>query len=133
MHFFFANPPFKRKSRVFSSEICHLSESHVFSSRKSPILAKITRFLIRNPPFKQISRVFSSEIPHLSENHEFSPRKSPIYANITGFFLENTPFKLISCVFSSEIPPFKQKSLVFFSEIALLIGYHVIYLRESPI
>ena len=30
-------------------------------------------------------------------------------------------------------PPFKQKSRVFFSEIPLLIGYHVIYLRESHI
>ncbi|EPP35584.1 hypothetical protein CP10139811_1599 [Chlamydia ibidis] len=29
--------------------------------------------------------------------------------------------------------PFKQKSRVFFSEIPLLIGYHVIYLRESHI
>ncbi|EPP37186.1 hypothetical protein CP10743SC13_1768, partial [Chlamydia psittaci 10_743_SC13] len=57
--------------RVFSSEICHLSEYHAFSLRKSPIYAKIMQFFFANPPFKQISRVFSSRIPHLSENHAF--------------------------------------------------------------
>ncbi|EPP30956.1 hypothetical protein CP8484711_2951, partial [Chlamydia psittaci 84-8471/1] len=31
MNFLFGNPPFKRISRVFSSEIPHLSENHVFS------------------------------------------------------------------------------------------------------
>ncbi|EPP34408.1 hypothetical protein CP10139811_1160, partial [Chlamydia ibidis] len=45
------NPPFKRKSRVFSSKIPHLTQkSHVFFSR----------------------------IPHLSENHAISLRKSLI-------------------------------------------------------
>ncbi|EPP29176.1 hypothetical protein CP8484711_2724, partial [Chlamydia psittaci 84-8471/1] len=33
----FENPPFKRKSRVFSLKIPHLSENHVFSLRESPI------------------------------------------------------------------------------------------------
>ncbi|EPP35266.1 hypothetical protein CP8484711_2552, partial [Chlamydia psittaci 84-8471/1] len=48
--FHFANPPFKQKSRVFSSQIPHLCENHVF-------------FL---------------QIPHLSKNHAFSLRESPI-------------------------------------------------------
>ncbi|EPP30742.1 hypothetical protein CP8484711_2752, partial [Chlamydia psittaci 84-8471/1] len=29
--FLFGNPPFMRKSRVFTSRIQHLSENHVFS------------------------------------------------------------------------------------------------------
>ncbi|EPP35927.1 hypothetical protein CP10743SC13_2109 [Chlamydia psittaci 10_743_SC13] len=34
MHFLFANPPFKRKSRIFSSRIPHLTrKSRVFSSQ----------------------------------------------------------------------------------------------------
>ncbi|EPP37312.1 hypothetical protein CP10743SC13_2350, partial [Chlamydia psittaci 10_743_SC13] len=33
----FANPPFKQKSRVFSSLFPHLSENHVFSLRESAI------------------------------------------------------------------------------------------------
>src|SRR5699024_11937167 len=45
--FLFANPPFKRKSRVFSSQIPHLTRK---------------------------SRVFPSQIPHLSKNH--AARKS---------------------------------------------------------
>ncbi|EPP35762.1 hypothetical protein CP10139811_1438, partial [Chlamydia ibidis] len=45
--FLFGNPPFMRKSRVFTSRIQHLSENHVFS-----------------------------QIPHLSESHAFSLRKS---------------------------------------------------------
>ncbi|EPJ32424.1 hypothetical protein CP061683_1827, partial [Chlamydia psittaci 06-1683] len=40
--FLFGNPPFKRKSRVFSSQIPHLTPK---------------------------SRVFSLRIPHFSENH----------------------------------------------------------------
>ncbi|EPP35503.1 hypothetical protein CP10139811_1607 [Chlamydia ibidis] len=51
MNFFLGNPPFKRKSRVFSSEI--------------------SLFIIK-------SRIFFSQIPHLSEYHAFSLRKSPI-------------------------------------------------------
>ncbi|EPP35174.1 hypothetical protein CP10139811_1338, partial [Chlamydia ibidis] len=43
-------PPFKRKSRVFSSQIPHLASK---------------------------SRVFFSRIPHLSENHAFSLHESP--------------------------------------------------------
>ncbi|EPP35018.1 hypothetical protein CP8484711_2914, partial [Chlamydia psittaci 84-8471/1] len=44
------NPPFKRKSRVFSSRIPHLCENIVSSM----------------------------QISHLSENHAFSLHKSPI-------------------------------------------------------
>ncbi|EPP36375.1 hypothetical protein CP10743SC13_1204, partial [Chlamydia psittaci 10_743_SC13] len=36
-HFLFANPPFKRKSRVFSLQVLHLSKNHAFSLCKSPI------------------------------------------------------------------------------------------------
>ncbi|EPP35747.1 hypothetical protein CP8484711_3003, partial [Chlamydia psittaci 84-8471/1] len=68
---------FKQISRVFSSEIPHLSENHEFSPRKSPIYANITGFFLENTPFKLISCVFSSEIP---------------------------PFKQKSLVFFSEIP-----------------------------
>ncbi|EPJ32108.1 hypothetical protein CP061683_1526, partial [Chlamydia psittaci 06-1683] len=35
--FLFENPPFKRKSGIFSSQIPHLTENHAFSLRKSPI------------------------------------------------------------------------------------------------
>ena len=106
-----------KKSRVFSSRIPHLSEKHTFSLRKSPIYAKITRFLFENPTFKQKSRVFSSEIPHLSENHvfsssiphlsknhAFSPRKSAILGNIMRFLFANPPFKRKSRLFSLRIP-----------------------------
>ncbi|EPP30591.1 hypothetical protein CP8484711_2764, partial [Chlamydia psittaci 84-8471/1] len=31
------NPPFMRKSRIFSSQIPHFSENHAFSLRTSPI------------------------------------------------------------------------------------------------
>ncbi|EPJ33677.1 hypothetical protein CP061683_1733, partial [Chlamydia psittaci 06-1683] len=33
----FANPPFKRKSRVFSLQVPHLSKNHAFSLRKPPL------------------------------------------------------------------------------------------------
>ncbi|EPP34933.1 hypothetical protein CP10139811_1159, partial [Chlamydia ibidis] len=36
-HFLFANPPFKRKSPVFSSRIPHLTKNHAFSLQESPI------------------------------------------------------------------------------------------------
>ncbi|EPJ33521.1 hypothetical protein CP061683_1577 [Chlamydia psittaci 06-1683] len=36
-HFLFENPPFKRKSRVFSSRIPHFSENYAFSLQESPI------------------------------------------------------------------------------------------------
>ncbi|EPP35908.1 hypothetical protein CP8484711_2533, partial [Chlamydia psittaci 84-8471/1] len=45
------NPPFKRKSRVFSSQIPHLTCK---------------------------SRILTSQISHLSENHAFSLQESPI-------------------------------------------------------
>ncbi|EPP35176.1 hypothetical protein CP10139811_1171, partial [Chlamydia ibidis] len=44
------NPPFMRKTRVFSLKIPHLCEKHTFSLHKSPSYAKITRFLFANPP-----------------------------------------------------------------------------------
>ncbi|EPJ32311.1 hypothetical protein CP061683_2154, partial [Chlamydia psittaci 06-1683] len=43
----FANPPFKRKSRVFSSQIAHLSENHRFPLRESPIQPKNHAFSLR--------------------------------------------------------------------------------------
>ncbi|EPJ33856.1 hypothetical protein CP061683_1768 [Chlamydia psittaci 06-1683] len=36
MRFLLANPPCKQKSRIFSSQIPHLSKNHAFSIRKSP-------------------------------------------------------------------------------------------------
>ncbi|EPP37320.1 hypothetical protein CP10743SC13_2274, partial [Chlamydia psittaci 10_743_SC13] len=56
--FLFSNPPFKRKSRVFSSRIPHLTQK---------------------------TRIFSSQIRHLSKNHAFSLHKSAIKAKITRF------------------------------------------------
>ncbi|EPP35015.1 hypothetical protein CP10139811_1279 [Chlamydia ibidis] len=56
--FLFSNPPFKRKSHVFSSRNLH-------STRKSLVLH------FANPPLKQKSRVFSTQIPYLCENHVF--------------------------------------------------------------
>ncbi|EPP29621.1 hypothetical protein CP082626L3_1618 [Chlamydia psittaci 08-2626_L3] len=35
--FLFTNPPFKRKTRVFSSQIRHLSKNHAFSLQESSI------------------------------------------------------------------------------------------------
>ncbi|EPP28192.1 hypothetical protein CP8484711_2880 [Chlamydia psittaci 84-8471/1] len=37
INFLFGNPPFKRKSCIFSLQIHHLSENHAFSFRKSPV------------------------------------------------------------------------------------------------
>ena len=61
MRFLFANPPFKRKSRLFSLRI--------------PNDAKITRFLFENPPFMRETRSFSSRNPIEPENHAFSLQK----------------------------------------------------------
>ncbi|EPP28495.1 hypothetical protein CP10139811_1278 [Chlamydia ibidis] len=47
--FLFENPPFKRKSQIFSSQIPHLSENHTFFLWKSPIYAKITFSLLKSP------------------------------------------------------------------------------------
>ena len=148
-----------KKSRVFSSRIPHLSEKHTFSLRKSPIYAKITRFLFENPPFKRKSRIFSSEIPHLSENHVFSSsiphlsenhafslRETPFNPKTTHFLFRNTTFKRKSSFlfanppfnpkishFLFENPPFKQKSRVFSSQIPHLSENHAFSHRESPI
>ncbi|EPP30163.1 hypothetical protein CP8484711_2811 [Chlamydia psittaci 84-8471/1] len=43
----------------------------MFSSRKSPIEAKIMRFLFKNPTFKPKSHIFSSENPHFIEYQLF--------------------------------------------------------------
>ncbi|EPP34968.1 hypothetical protein CP10139811_1606 [Chlamydia ibidis] len=37
INFLFGNPPFKRKSCIFSSQNHHLSENHTFSFWKTPI------------------------------------------------------------------------------------------------
>ncbi|EPP36451.1 hypothetical protein CP10743SC13_1359, partial [Chlamydia psittaci 10_743_SC13] len=45
-------------------KIPHLSESHAFSLRESPILVKITRFLFENPPFNpKITRFLFANPP----------------------------------------------------------------------
>ncbi|EPP35197.1 hypothetical protein CP10139811_1312, partial [Chlamydia ibidis] len=69
---------FKRKSRVFYSQIPHLTRKSRVFPREFRIYAKNTHFLFSNPPFKQKSRLFSSQIPQLCKNHAFSLRKSPI-------------------------------------------------------
>ncbi|EPJ32994.1 hypothetical protein CP061683_1839, partial [Chlamydia psittaci 06-1683] len=56
---------FNRKSRVFSSQIPHLSESNAF-------------ILCEYPHLTRKSCIFSSQIPHLSENHTFSLQESSI-------------------------------------------------------
>ena len=145
--FLFENPPFKRKSQIFSSQIPHLSENHAFSLRESPIYAKITRFLFANPPFMWKTRVFSSkiphltrkshifnlQIPHLSEKHTFSLHKSAIKAIITRFLFRNLPFNPKITRFLFANPPFKRKSRVFSSEIPHLSENHAFSLRETNI
>ena len=118
MRFLFANPPLKRKSRVFVSQIPHLSENHAFSLLKSPIEAKITLFLFANPPFNQKITRF------LFENPTFK-KKSRVFSN--------PPLKRKSRVFSLQIPHDTRKSRVCSSEIPHLSENHAFSLRESNI
>ncbi|EPP37183.1 hypothetical protein CP10743SC13_1769 [Chlamydia psittaci 10_743_SC13] len=43
---FFENTPFRRKTGIFSLEIPHLSENHVFSFRKTPHLIEYQPFYL---------------------------------------------------------------------------------------
>ena len=117
-NFLFSNTPFKRKSRVSSSRIPHLTQKTL---------------------------IFSSQIPHLCENHEFSLLKYPIYVENTCFLYKNPPFnpkitrflksaiyaKITRFLFAS--PPFKRKSVVFSSRIPRLSENHTFSLRKSHI
>ncbi|EPP36634.1 hypothetical protein CP10743SC13_1871 [Chlamydia psittaci 10_743_SC13] len=78
--FLFANPPFKRKSRLFSSQISNLTRKpRVFSSRI--------------PHLTRTSHVFNLQIPRLSGKHAFSLHKFAIEAKITCFRFKNPPMK----------------------------------------
>ncbi|EPP36498.1 hypothetical protein CP10743SC13_1755, partial [Chlamydia psittaci 10_743_SC13] len=59
-------PHFTRKSRVFSSQILHLSKITHFLFENPPFNPKIMPFLFGNPPFKLKLRVFLLRIPHLN-------------------------------------------------------------------